>query len=203
MAGIGYKGYLTFMSSGDGAFDEDGKPEVVLFVHNGCGAPCDSATNLLNRRNVDYDLVNVDDGEEQVKRWQALGAEPRMPYLVAGNQHVIGYNEMDIALALAVNYNDTYLTPSEANMLDKNFNADGTPKLVMYTMDGCHYCDKARSYFQSEDIPFEERNTSHDYVAKSELNRVANGTPLIFYGYRHYVGWSDQIRKELIESLGS
>lgn len=201
LAGLGYKGYLQFMAHGDGAFDADGQPQVVLFVANGCGAPCKDAEHLLERRHVEFEAVNLDEGAEQVDRWKALGAERRLPYLVTGNERVSGFNRWDIVLALASNYDDAYLTVSEAKMLNKNFNPDGSPKLVMYTMDGCGYCDQARSYLLSEGIPFEERNTSNDYVAKTELDKVGVGTPLIFYGYKHYVGWGEHVRKEVLKLL--
>lgn len=204
IAGLGYQGYLHFISSHrDGAFDADGNPKVVLFVHDACGTPCKSATYLLKRRHVDFESVNVDDGAEQVERWKSMGAVNRMPYIVAGSEQVAGYNKWDIILALAENYDDTYLTASEARMLNKNFTEDGQPKLVMYTMDGCGYCDMARSFLLSEGIPFEERNTSLDSVAKVELDRVGVGTPLIFYGYKHYVGWGKHVRAEVLKLVGA
>ncbi len=188
-------------SNGGGAFSEDGAARVLLFVHDGCGTPCNDATAMLMQRRVEHEVVNVSEGEEQVAIWKKFGSQRQMPYLVAGNERVIGYNKWDFVSALAGSFDDQYLTATEYRVLRKNFNDDGAPKLVMYTMNGCGYCDQARSYFRAEGIAFEERNSSEDSTAQYELDMFQAGTPLIFHGYKRYVGWSEHIRSSLLKVL--
>lgn len=200
LAGIGYKGYETFVQHEGGAFDADGNAVALLFVHDGCGKPCDDAVRLLDRRHVEYEKLNVSDSDEQVARWEQFGSERRMPLFVAGSARVVGYHKWEMVSALGEAFGGSYLTRSENRYFAKNFSLSGEPKLVMYTMNGCGYCDQARDYLTREGISFEERNTSEDYVAKTELDRFQAGTPLIFYGYKRLVGWGEGVRSDL-ESL--
>lgn len=197
-----YQGYTRFYhANGNSGFDADGNPQVLLFIDDGCGEPCDSAVRFLDHRKVDYETISVTGGEEQVKRWEVFGSVRTMPYLVAGNERVSGYNKWKFVAALAANFDNLYLTRSEDAIFQKNFTAEGDPKLVMYTMTGCGYCDMARSYLQQEGIAFEERNISVSHVAKAELDKFQYGTPLIFYGYRRFEGWGDHVRRDILGVL--
>ena len=54
--------------------------------------------------------------------------------------------------------------------------------LVVYTMDSCIYCDKAKLYLKSCDISFEEKNISKDKQAKDFLLEEGHKTiPQIYY----------------------
>jgi len=201
LAGVTYKGYTEFYQHKTLAFDGKGRARIMLFVHSGCDKPCASAERLLTRRGVGYETISVSDGEEQRARWEQLTPVRQMPYLVVGNERVAGYHKWEMIAALAVNFGSDYLTPSEEAIFRKNFTDEGKPKLVMYTVRGCRYCDLARRYFQQQSIRFEERNTSVDPGAKSELVRFEAGTPLIFYGYKRYVGWGEHVRREILHDL--
>ncbi len=197
----GYTGYTKYVTSSSGAFDETGAPQVLLFTVDGCGGPCTDAIKLLDKRKVEYQEIVVTDGDEQLALWESFGAIRTMPLLVAGNEKVPGFNKWKYVSALALNFDNSYLYSSEAKMLDKNFTEQGEPKLVMYTMDGCGYCETAMRQLREEGIAFEERNSSTDYTAKSELDKYQAGTPLIYYGYQRYEGWSKDIYKSLREVL--
>ena len=201
LAGGAYKVYTEFYQKGNNALDADGRPLVLLFTHQGCANPCDTAVKLLNHRKVQYELIAVSDGEEQAKRWEAFGSVRTMPYLVIGNDRVFGYNKWDYVSALAVHFDNQYLTRSEDAIFQKNFAHEGSAKLVMYTMTGCGYCDMARDYLQQEGITFEERNIRVSSVAKMELDKFQAGTPLFFYGYKRFEGWSNNIRREILSVL--
>lgn len=201
LAFAGYKGYIEHASKNSGAFNDAGVPQVLLFTVEGCGKPCADANKLLKKRKVDYQEIVVTDGDEQLAMWQSFGSISTMPVLVAGEEKLSGYNKWKYVSALAVNFDNSYLYTSEAKMFDKNFTAQGEPKLVMYTMDGCGYCEAAIHQLREDGIAFEERNTSTDFVAKSELDKYQAGTPLIFYGYRRYEGWGKDIYESLHEVL--
>lgn len=192
-----YKGYLAYAKSAAGAYDESGAPVVLLFTVDGCASPCEDARKLLQRRDVDYEEVVVTDGEEQLERWERFGAINTLPVLVAGDERVAGFDKWQYISVLAVNFGSEHLTVSEADILNKNFTASGEPRLVLYTMDGCGYCEAALRQLREDGIDFEERNTSNDYTAKSELDKFEAGTPLIFYGYRRFSGWSSGIYESL------
>lgn len=201
LAGIGYKGYTDYIQGGSGAFDENGEPTVLLFTVAGCGKPCRDANRMLQRRGVGYEEVVVTDGKEQEERWERFGAIRNMPVLVTGDRTISGYNKWDYVSALAESYDNQYLYVSEADIFDKNFTDSGDPKLVMYTMDGCGYCEAAMQQLRNDGIDFEERNTSVSTSAKMELDKFQAGTPLIFYGYRRFVGWSSEVHKSLMKVL--
>jgi glutaredoxin len=169
----------------------------VLFTVSGCGSPCSDANNFLSRRHVNYEEIVVTDGKEEEKKWERYGAITTMPVLVVGDVTISGFNKWNYVSTLALNYDNEYLTGSEAEIFDKNFGPDGEPKLVMYTMDGCGYCEQAIRQLREDGIQFEERNSSASYRAKKELDKLESGTPLIYYGYRRFTGWSSNIYKSL------
>ena len=131
LAFAGYKGYTEHSSKNAGAFNESGVPQVLLFTVDGCGNPCTDANKLLNKRNVDYQEIVVTDGDEQLAMWESFGSITTMPVLVAGNEKVPGFNKWKYVSALAVNFDNSHLYTKEAKMFDKNFTAQGEPKLVM------------------------------------------------------------------------
>ncbi len=195
-----YKGYTDFFSH-KGAFDDAGNPQALLFTIDNCGKPCNDVKKLLDKRYLDYEEIVVIPGGEQNSRWKEFGSVKMAPYLVMGNERVAGSNLLDITFKMGVVFGDDHLKRIEADILHKNFTAEGKPKLVMYTMDGCGYCEMAARYFLQEGIRYEERNTSNDTVALAELNALKAGTPLIFYGHNSFVGWGREVKKSLLEVL--
>ncbi len=193
----GYQAYKDFSHKGADAFDAEGNPQVLLFTVAGCGSPCSDANSFLSRRHVNYEEIVVTDGKEEEKKWESYGAIRTMPVLVVGDETITGFNKWNYVSALAINYDNEYLTRSEAEIFDKNFGPDGEPKLVMYTMNGCGYCERAIRQLNKDGIQFEERNINANYTAKNELDKLESGTPLIYYGYRRFNGWSSSIYKSL------
>lgn len=72
--------------------------------------------------------------------------------------------------------------------------SDGPPaaeEVVFYSATWCGYCDRARAYFQRNDIPFveydvEESRRGRRYLAGLETNSV----PVIVVGDRRMIGFS-------------
>lgn len=196
-----YKGYTVYTQKHIVAFDASGNPLALLFTIDQCGKPCAEVRTLLDRRGVDYEEVVVTDGGEAESRWRQFGAVKAAPYLVVGNERVIGSDTLKIIFAVGAALGDDHLKKIEAQILHKNFTADGKPKLVMYTMDGCGYCESAARYFQQQGIHYEERNSSVDIAAARELEAMRAGTPVIFYGQSVFVGWGDRVRDAVMKLL--
>ena len=165
LAGGAYKGYMDYTQKNHGAFDKNGNPEAVLFTIDNCAKPCADVKRLLDKRHVEYEEVVVTPGEDGNKRWEEFGSVMSAPYLVVGNERIIGSNMLKITFAIGSVFGDEHLKKIEAEILHINYSADGKPKLVMYTMDGCGYCESAERYFLQEGISYEERNTSVNPVA--------------------------------------
>ena len=54
------------------------------------------------------------------------------------------------------------------------------PKVIMYVTSGCSYCAKARTWFDSREIQFDERNIDTSAEASREWQQLGGeGTPLI------------------------
>ncbi len=45
-------------------------------------------------------------------------------------------------------------------------------RVVIYTIAGCHYCDKAKIYMENHNITFTERNITKDHLYYNDLLRV-------------------------------
>ncbi len=67
-------------------------------------------------------------------------------------------------------------------------------KVVIYSKDYCPYCDRAKDYFKSKHIPFQEIDVTHDEALFEEMLKKSNGrrtVPEIFIGDHHVGGWDD------------
>jgi GrxC family glutaredoxin len=66
--------------------------------------------------------------------------------------------------------------------------------VLMYTKDYCPYCDKAKNYFNENNIPFEEKDVSLNPLFLKEMLERSNGrktVPEIFIDNQHIGGWDD------------
>lgn len=67
-------------------------------------------------------------------------------------------------------------------------------KIVIYSKDYCPYCDSAKNYFKSRNIPFQEIDVTHDEALFQEMLRKSNGrrtVPEIFIDDKLVGGWDD------------
>ncbi|MDH3380190.1 MAG: DUF4124 domain-containing protein [Gammaproteobacteria bacterium] len=72
--------------------------------------------------------------------------------------------------------------------MDEKLSSD---KVVMYGTDWCPYCDKAKKYFATNDIPFVEYDIKKDSTAKREYDRLGGrGVPVILVGDKSMNGFS-------------
>ncbi len=66
-------------------------------------------------------------------------------------------------------------------------------KVVMYSKDYCPYCDRARTFFENNQIPFQEIDLSNN---EAEINRIKEETgwrtvPIILIDDKLVGGYSD------------
>lgn len=75
------------------------------------------------------------------------------------------------------------------------------PKVIMYTTPTCGYCKVAKSFFEENEVEFEEKDVVTDQVAREEMVTKSNqmGVPVIDIDGNIVVGF-DQAR--LTQLLG-
>ena len=70
--------------------------------------------------------------------------------------------------------------------------------LVIYTKPGCPYCDRARTYYQTNNIDFIEYDAQNDKQRQKEMLEFSNGDPtvpaIVQNGRYVQSGWGDPPR---------
>jgi glutaredoxin len=51
--------------------------------------------------------------------------------------------------------------------------------LVIYVKPGCPYCQQARDYYNSKDIPFVEYDAQNDKARRKEMFAYSNNDPTV------------------------
>ncbi len=81
----------------------------------------------------------------------------------------------------------------------------------VYSTDYCPYCDRAKRFLKSENIPFEDLNISDDPEMRMKLVKLTGmrTVPQIFVGEKSIGGYDDMMAlenagtfRELLESEG-
>jgi len=70
----------------------------------------------------------------------------------------------------------------------------GTPRVVMYAVEGCSYCSRARALLVEKGVAFEEIDVEAVPGAREEMIARSGGcasVPQIFIGDRHIGGCDD------------
>ncbi|MFN2493062.1 MAG: Uxx-star family glutaredoxin-like (seleno)protein [Pyrinomonadaceae bacterium] len=71
-------------------------------------------------------------------------------------------------------------------------------ELVIYTKPGCPYCQQARDYYNSKNIPFTEYDAQNDLARRAEMFAFSNGDPtvpsIVENGKFKGSGWGDPPR---------
>ena len=184
------------------AFDESGKPITLLFTVSECGAPCEDAVSLLNKRHIKFEQVVVDHGDEQYQRLMDHGGGSAFPILISGSHKISGFNRMQMISALSEAYGWDVLWQSEAQAIHNHFDNDGKPLVVMYGTQSCGYCRKAEKLFVEQGIEFVDLDIERSYRAKSGYDALkGSGTPLIYVGFRRVEGFNKQKIESALELL--
>jgi glutaredoxin len=67
-----------------------------------------------------------------------------------------------------------------------------TLEVVMYSTQGCPYCEKARQWFTSKNIVWDERDIEASETARAEWKSLGGmGTPLIMINGKRINGYSE------------
>lgn len=178
-----------------------GDSQVLLFVFNECGQPCDDGLSLLREKKIDFETVNLSTGEEAVKRLRKLGGSNAMPVLFVGERQVAGYHRQRFNEALAESHGASVLDPADRKVLTTHFDDNGEPMVVMYGAAWCPYCKKAREYFRANGIPFKEWDVEQDIEGSRYYERIkSSGYPLIYVGYRRLQGFNERAIGEALDS---
>jgi thioredoxin reductase (NADPH) len=75
-------------------------------------------------------------------------------------------------------------------------------RVTIYTKDHCPYCDKAKNFFRESNIPFEEKDVTHNPELLTEMLSKAQGrktVPEIFFGTELIGGWDDLYEKVILK----
>lgn len=178
-----------------------GGSDIVLFVFDECGQPCDDGLNLLKEKNVSFEAVNLSSGEEAVKRLRKLGGGNSMPVLFVGERQVAGFHRQRFNEALAELQGGSVLDAADREVLKTHFDSNGEPMLVMYGTSWCPYCKKARTWLQDNDIPFKEWDVEKQQTGGRYYRQVkSGGYPLIYVGYRRVEGFNERLIRDALDS---
>jgi glutaredoxin len=197
-----YKGYDHYAEASTIAYDEQGNPLTLVFTIDRCGKYCDNAIALLNKRNIDFIEYNISESEDNADLMKKYGGKRTLPYVVTGNRKLTGFEKNQWVAMLAEVHGWDALTRKEQKLLRNNFDDSGSPIIVMYSDEKCGYCQKAKAYFESEDVAYVERDIKKDRSAYSDYKALqGNGTPLIYVGYRRVNGFNERALDEALELL--
>ncbi len=203
IAAAAYWGYTRYGSAlfGSGAFDEDGKPKVLLFVMEGCGQPCADVADDLRSRNVAFEEVNVatDEGRSRIEKFGVM----QVPLTVIGGKKVIGSDLPAIEAALAEARGMDTLTQAEQQVIKNHFDEKNRPRVVMYGTETCPYCKRMRAYLEGRQVPYlfvDVSSPGSSGRADFETLR-GRGYPLIYVGYRRIDGYNESMVDQAVKEL--
>ncbi len=192
LAFAGYKFYQNGFTvfSPKGAFNEQGKSLVVLFVGPGCGELCDKIRADLRSREIAFEEIDIA-GADGAPVGNKYGIT-NFPTTLIGSQEVLGDDMMQLSAVLAETYGKEILSRRESRIMDNHFDTDGRAQVVMYATQWCPYCKKQREFFAANDIRYKEIDVEESEANKSLYNSLqADGYPLTYVGYRRFAGFHE------------
>jgi glutaredoxin len=196
-----YWGYINYGSTlfRTGAFDDQGKPKVILFTMDGC-PPCADVVANLRSRNVTFEEVNTttDEGKRRVEKFGVM----QVPLTVIGSRKVIGNDLLSIESALAEAYGMDALTPAVRQVMRNHFDEQGKPRVIMYGVNTCPYCKRMKAYLDERKIAYQFVDVSDFGSGKSAYEALSGrGYPLIFVGYRRIDGYNEDTVNQAVKEL--
>lgn len=203
IAGVAYQYRAHWLpESRQGAFDEQGKPRVLVFVNDQCKSPCGQATDFLDRREVVYEVVNVSQNpaaEEIMREWGSRGV---LPMIMVGKVRLDGFMRSQVDSALVEAYGLGVLTQYGQKVMQQHFDAGGKPRVVMYGVTWCGYCKKAREFFVDNDVAYTELDPEKSTSVKDAYDWLeGNGYPLIYVGARRIEGYPENLLKQTLAEM--
>lgn len=204
-AGLWYwhEGSLPFMQP-QGVYDSNGSAKILVFTYDHCGGPCDEGIRELEKRGAPFEEIVLDPNKPdspEMKRWKKLG-KGAFPFIVAGDQRVIGTSKAQLATLLASNFGDEFLTSAEIRYFDKHFYTDGTPRIVMYGAEWCPGCKKLRAELNNANIDYLEIDVEKSANQAQLLKTMEiNGYPATWVGYTRVNGTDLRAVKKELEKI--
>lgn len=174
-----------------GAFDSKGNPQVMVFTARDCNGACEKAVQDFKARKVDFQELPLDNNDDNMKRYEKLGGNGIIPYVVAGSRSVQGFQKAMMASVLAQTYGDKYLTRAEQAYFANHFTADGSPVIYMYGASWCSFCKTMREELGKRKINFVEVDVEQapDRAVMTDTMDIT-GFPTTYVGYIRVVGGS-------------
>ena len=170
-------------------YDATGNPLVKVITIADCGRPCKMAIDELKRRRVAFEEIEIDphddnDNSEAFELWKNAGRDV-FPLLVSGDQVINGSGTPAMtASLLARNFDDKYLTSTEKNYFKNHFNADGSPRVVVYGADWCPYTRKLRAQLEDDNVDYLMIDVDKHYDKKRMSKTMEiEGFPATWVGY--------------------
>jgi glutaredoxin len=203
LAGVAYQYRAHWLpASQQGAFDEQGKPKVMVFVNDQCKGPCSQATDFLDRREVMYEQVNVSQNPAAEQTMRDWGSPGMLPMIMVGKVRLDGYQRAQVDSALAEAYGLEVLTSYGQKVMGAHFDETGKPRVVMYGVSWCGYCAKAREFFADNNVAYTELDPEKSASAKEAYQWLeGNGYPLIYVGARRIQGYPEGLLKQTLAEM--
>jgi glutaredoxin len=189
-------GQLPFLGGGNtAAVDAAGNSTTWIFTFDGCGDSCTNAVKELRNRNVPFTekVISPERPDEpDFKLWKSYGTGNNFPLLVVGNQTLTGFYVPNIASTLGKSFGETYLTQSERRYFKSHFNADGSPRIVLYGTDWCPHCAKLRKELRTNQVSFADIDVEKQGDKNQLLQTMGiGGYPATWVGYARVKNGSD------------
>lgn len=189
-------GQLPFLGSGNtAAVDAAGNSTTWVFTFDGCGDSCSNTVKELRNRNVPFTekVISPERRDEpDFKLWQSYRTGNTFPLLVVGNQTVTGFYAPNIASLLGKSFGETYLTQSEKRYFKSHFNADGSPRIVLYGTDWCPHCAKLRKELRANQVSFADIDVEKQGDKNQLLQTMGiAGYPATWVGYTRVKNGAD------------
>lgn len=109
-----------------------------------------------------------------------------------GDQFITGFYAPNIAGLLGKTFGDAYLTKSEKHYFQSHFNADGSPRIVLYGTDWCGYCAALRKEFRENNVSFVDIDVEKQPNTKDMLQTMGiSGYPATWVGYTRVIDGSN------------
>lgn len=189
--GVGIVGSYLFPGKNTAAADAAGNSAVWLCIFDGCGDFCANAVRELRKRNVPFEekVISPERRDEpDFKIWQGYGTGNNFPLLVVGEQTLSGFYVLNKASLLGKAFGKIYLTQNERRYFKAHFNANGSPRIVLYGgTDWCPHCAKLRKKLNANHVNFEDV----DVEKGGDKNQLLQTMGISGISYTHVKSGSD------------
>jgi glutaredoxin len=173
------------------AYDEDGKPIVMVFTSSQCGAICDAVVREIKARKVPAEYIKIDQLDQHDKNyriWETL-AQGKLPLIIAGQEKVTNSSKQQLVSLLGINFGDRYLSYFEKPIYAKHFNADGSAAIAIYGASWCGPCTLLKKQLKDDGIPYtyidvDQLNNKQAVLSSMEIR----GYPAVWIGYKRLKG---------------